>query len=202
MGHVLHCPPQPSGPHITSLQSGIHTHCPSDSHSQPASHWPQLLPQPSAPQVLLSHCGMQGPVVHFPASQRPPSGHAPQVAPHPSGPQCWSAHCGMQRHWASAVHTSPGSHWPHAPSQPSGPQALFSHSGWQTHNPFRHCCMTGHCPQLPPQPSMPHSFPLQLGEHWTQVLYWQPNWQFASCSASTPHESNMHKPSWDSQQPT
>lgn len=44
---------------------------------------------------------------------------------------------------------------------------------WQTPPAAHTGALVGQVPQLPPQPSEPHDFPVQLGTHWQAPLAWQ-----------------------------
>jgi hypothetical protein len=98
----------------------------------PAAQLPQEPPQPSLPQVLPAHCGVQ---MHCPLALQLPEKHVPQLPPHPSGPQVFPAHCGAQAHCPLTLQERPAPQLPQLPPQPSEPQLLPLHCGTHTHAP-------------------------------------------------------------------
>lgn len=168
VGQVPQVPPQPLLPQVLPVQSGTQeaTHTPFW-HVFPVGHVPQVPPQPSGPQVLPVHDGVQ--------PQPPQALHASTHC----GPQLELQHSGnfWQTHdWQEQL-LQPGSglgvhplvqvpqsseqvlHDSLAESQMPSPQTV---RGWQRPSGEQRV-PDGHEPQLPPQPSFPHCFPVQRG---------------------------------------
>jgi hypothetical protein len=107
-------------------------------------------------------------MAHFPsAPQILPVAQVPHVLPQPSSPHSLPVHCGVQ-HLPALVHFCP------VVQAQSRAQLLQSSPTWQPfwpqmtsclQLPITHCEPVGQAavPHVPPQPSLPQVFPLQLG---------------------------------------
>jgi hypothetical protein len=92
-------------------------------------------PQPSSPQLLPSHDGVQL-VAQTPEAQTRAPVHEPQDPPQPSSPQALPTQLGVHAggpHVPTAVQRSGEGQVPQVPPQPSSPQALPLQDG--THAP-------------------------------------------------------------------
>jgi hypothetical protein len=105
---------------------------------------------------------------HWPFWQAYPVWHDPHDPPHESSPQFLPLHCGLQQE--PPLQTNPESHLQSRQLAQFSPawQVPLPHSTRRTHVP---CAEQSYPPpqepHVPPHPSLPHVFPVQLGVQHT-----------------------------------
>jgi hypothetical protein len=130
------------------------------------AHRPHITPHTgSGPHSTAAQSGVQ----QLPLRQTSAPPQVPHVPPQPSVPHVRPAQLGVQQR--DAEHTSAPGHGQSPGQLPqssrTGVHIESPHTAAQL--PLAHEYPAGHAPHEPPQPSVPHVRPLQLGMHPTQT---------------------------------